>query len=313
MNAAVGHPRVPDERIAAHTNGDARRPPDTEAARVWRASASDFATTQAAAQVFRGCASMFRAFGLSDAQLLRIAPLVTHLGAVVYRADAEIERQQRAGSDRIVDVWSDELLSLLGTVGIGGDRVRRTVAPLPELIDLETAFVRRREVSVERLVRMIELRPFDLELATAVVAEVVGTRTADALCVPLHELYVLRDVLDDVRSLEEDERAGTFNCFLAAERLVGGDGARELLDGIVRDVDGRIVEWIAAATDASVVALSVAMAEPADDAAALAAWNLAAADPSVTRSALVEHLERGAARGFGAVWESAEHRERMPA
>jgi hypothetical protein len=300
-------PRIPEERIAARSNGDSRRAPGERASAVWRASAVDFASTQAAGQVFRAASPVFRALGFRDAQLIRVAPLAVHLGAIVYRADREIERHQAAGgADAIDDRWSGEILELLETLGIGGAPVLAAVEPLRELVTLETALVRGRATSREDLLRMIALRPLDVELATAVLAEIAGTPASDDLRVPLHGLFVLRDALDDLRSLEEDAGAGSFNCYRVAERLWGTAPARELLDEVVRDADGRISGWIRSASDDAVRGLSVAVAEPVDDAAAADAWRRAAADPEGVRTGLLAHFERGAERGFAAVWDEVD-------
>lgn len=312
MSMPTARPQVADELIAARTNGDSRRPRDPEIARVWRDSSSDFTSTQAAAQVFRAISPLLRAFGLSDVQLLRLAPFLTQVGAIIYRADSDIERQQAQGTRKITDMWSNELLEFLHTMSIDGHRVREVVAPLPELIDLETAFVQRKTMSRIQLLRMVELRPLDLALTTAVVAEIVDTEDADLLFEPLHRLYVVRDVLDDVLSLEEDEHEGTFNCFLEAERLAGTRGAREMLDQVVYETDRRISHWIRTAPDVSLCGFSVAVAEPADDAAAARAWKSAIADPSGARSVLIEHFERSAQRGFEVIWAQPAHRARLP-
>ncbi|NQX28877.1 hypothetical protein HQQ81_16125 [Microbacteriaceae bacterium VKM Ac-2854] len=307
----VHRPAIADERIARCTNHDARRAPSAEVAILWRGSRGDFGTTQAAAQVCRAMTPILRALGFRDVQLLRILPLLTHIGGIVYRADERIERRQRdAPGSEVVDVWGPEILALLGSLGIRGARVRRAVAPLRELAELETALVSGRARSAAELDRMIELRPFDLVLHAAVAAEIAGSAAAEDLQLPLRELFVLRDVVDDLGSLAEDEAGGTFNCYLVAERLWGTDTARDHLDARVRIANGRVSDWVSHASDSSMLAFAVAVAEPTDDTAADAAYAGAQASPEETRGELLRHFARGAERGFAEQWRSPQHRGR---
>lgn len=303
----ASRPEVTDRRLARHTNHDARRPPDTASAQAWSASVVDFAVVQASGQIFRALSPMLRALGFRDRQLLRIAPLLTHLGAVVYRADREIEaRQLAAGGEAIEDVWTAEILAILDSFDLATDDVRAAISTLPELVALETALLHGSITGRDPLLRMIELRPYDLVLTTLVAARISGRPEAAELVSPLRELFVLRDLLDDVRSTHEDARAGTFNALNVAQRTAGVAAARTLLDEVVRVRDGRIVAWLQGAPDSAVRAFAVALAEPVDDKAAESAWAAAALDTAGARTAMIDHFALQAARGFKAQWAALD-------
>jgi hypothetical protein len=184
----------------------------------------------------------FRAQRLSWRQRLRCVPMLFLAETFVYRADAVVERAKdvdlglgRSGDDDTVRryratfaAYKMRFEELLRRKHAYNEAVARQLDFGEEYLYLENKVTSNGAASHAELVRLAELRPFDLRMLHGIVFALLDRPVDNDLLDLLWPVEVLSDIGDDLKTYYSDVDAGHFNIYDSFLRFYGAAGRDQL-------------------------------------------------------------------------------------
>lgn len=249
-------------------------------------------------------APMLRAVGISAASKTEIEPQLVRLEGIIYAADSRLERHQKDAVGQGFDfTWIDSLRQICADQRWPMETLEPLLQRVERFCRLETKAVRRPlDTSRTELSELVDLRCVDLDLLSFAACQFVGARWGAELRAMFHQIYVLKDIEDDLVTTVGDRARGSFNCYNIAELNWGTDLARRILDDELKKRNIMLVRMLHSAGDACVADFAVFAGEAASDTEA-AAIRLSTNKGADLRQELIMRLERGSAAAFSYYWK----------
>jgi hypothetical protein len=177
----------------------------------------------------------FRAQRLSWWQRLRCTPMLFRAEYMVFRADAVAESAKDVDLDparnkdhdtvrrykATFEAYKARFVALLRRAHAHNDAVARQLALGEEYLYLENKVTSNHAASHAEVIRLAELRSFDLRLLHGMTFALLGRPVDNDLLDLLWPVEVLHDIADDVATYHQDIAAGLFNTYDAFVSLYG--------------------------------------------------------------------------------------------
>ncbi len=177
----------------------------------------------------------FRAQRLSWWQRLRCTPMLFRAEFIVFQADAVAERAKDVDLDptrnkdhetvrrfkATFEAYRARFEALLRRLNAHNEVVARQLDLGEEYLYLENKVTSSREATHAEVIRLAELRSFDLRMLHGMTFALLGRPVDNDLLDLLWPVEVLHDIADDVATYHQDIAAGLFNTYDAFVTLYG--------------------------------------------------------------------------------------------
>lgn len=271
---------------------------------AWQEPHTSLAAGIKGAKVYRSLAPVFRALGYDDADRVLVAPLFTHLWAVVYEADWAYEAHQLAGGKQPGRQWLEHFGSVLEGLELRDRHVDDRLTDLADYFELETRLLESADTfEADELTCAVRLRCSDLKAFLAVAATLTGRPWARELSTVIAPLMSFIDLEDDLRSTGEDAAEGSFNTYNLAVRRWGEKAGRRWLDAIGTTLLYETAGALTRVSPRTRQAMWVVLGRPASDTAARRLRLESARPPQMLLSGLRRTLLTGTPRPFAPHWQ----------
>ncbi len=172
-------------------------------------------------------------YDFTEAQFMKdFFPIILSAQSLVYEADSEIEQGQKDPSTfRGVQPWIDQknaLMKLLKELGLYSDKIEKEADNLTEYWNLENQLIKGIDITHERLLDAIRLRPSDVMMLHHICQKIKGISLNDQVWQAIQGIEIIRDIEADLMQYENDVKNNDFNIYRMFIKLHKGD-ARKLL------------------------------------------------------------------------------------
>ncbi len=189
-----------------------------------------------------GFSFYFRAQRLSWWQRLRCTPMMFRAEYMIFQADAVAEGAKDVDLDparnhdhdtvrryrAMFEAYRERFEALLRRAHAHNAAVTRQLELGEEYLYLENKVTSSGAASHAEVIRLSELRSFDLRLLHGMTYALLGRSVDNDLLDLLWPVEVLHDIADDVATYHKDLAAGLFNTYDAFVRLYGGAAPERL-------------------------------------------------------------------------------------
>ncbi len=169
--------------------------------------------------------------GRLDLSRLRAVGLV--VASSVYAWDEAAEDDQAALRDTAHTPYAHVIIGRLQELGVATPANRSEIAGIERLFELELAAAKGEGDPVAVWKELSRFRSADIRLQLRIQLDLLG-RDQHALVDCLRPVLEVLEVVDDLQSVEEDRRSGSFNTYLFLRRRLGGEETQAELDRFAR-------------------------------------------------------------------------------
>jgi len=159
-------------------------------------------------------------------------PVILSVQSLVYEADSEIEQGQKDPDKfRGVQPWVDQkiaLMKLLKELGLYSTEIEKEADNLTEYWRLENQLMNDMDITHDKLLDAIRLRPSDVMMLHHICQKIKGISVNFQVWQAIQEIEIIRDIEADLRQYENDIKNNDFNIYRMFIKLHKRD-ARKLL------------------------------------------------------------------------------------
>ncbi|OUE29669.1 hypothetical protein BFL35_14045 [Clavibacter michiganensis] len=171
--------------------------------------------------------------GVGNLDLSRLRAVGLVVASSVYAWDEAAEDDQAALRDTAHTPYAHVLIGLLQDLGVDTPANRSEIAGIERLFELELAAARGEGDPVLVWHELSRVRSADIRLQLRIQLDLLG-RDRHAVVDCLRPLLEVLEVVDDLQSVEEDRRSGSFNTYLFLRGRLGGEETQAELDRFAR-------------------------------------------------------------------------------